>query len=89
METAEEQDNSENGDAAPCRAALHRPVVSSTREDANCRAALHRSVASLTREDAENTVRASHIRRTANAVRTSGAASLVKEKAEVAARIVR
>jgi len=71
METAEEQDNSENGDTAHCRAALHR------------------SVASSTREDAENTVRASHIRRTANAVRTSGAASLVKGKAEVAARIVR
>jgi hypothetical protein len=89
METAEEQDNSEYGDAAHCRAALHRPLASSTREDAHCRAALHRFVASSTREDAENTVRASHIRRTANAARTSGAAPLVKGEAEVAARIVR
>ena len=75
MEPLAEAEDSENGDAAHSRTAFHKPVIETAKEQddseygdaAHSRAALHRPAASSTREDAENTVRASHIRRTANA----------------------
>ena len=83
-------DDLEYGDAANCRAALHRPVVESAVEPedpvygdaAHCRRAYHRPVASPVKEAAENAVGTSQILRTANVAETSGAASVLKEAAE-------